>query len=76
MTPFALHMSVSGFTLYHGAKEALRHQEQQLDPVSLHERILEDQRHLRDLVLTRNQDRPHIIPRKGRGCPRFEVILM
>jgi hypothetical protein len=47
------------------AKEALRAQEQHLDPVALHERILKDERHLRDLVLTRNQDQPHIIPRKG-----------
>jgi len=47
------------------AKEALRAQEQHLDPVALHERILADERHLRDLVLTRNQDQPHIIPRKG-----------
>jgi len=47
------------------AKEALRHQEQKLDPVALHERILKDQRRLRDLVLTRKQDQPHITPRKG-----------
>ena len=47
------------------AKEALRRQEQHLDPVALHDTILEDQRHLRDLVLTRNYDQPHIIPRKG-----------
>ncbi|RIE17220.1 hypothetical protein [Candidatus Cryosericum septentrionale] len=47
------------------AKEVLRAQEQHLDPVALHDTILEDQRHLRDLVLTRNYDQPHIIPRKG-----------
>jgi len=50
------------------AKEVLRAQEQHLDPVALHERILKDERHLRELVLTRNQDQPHIIiPRKGMG---------
>jgi len=61
------------------AKEALRAQEQHLDPVALHERILADERHLRELVLTRNQDQPHIIPRKGTGVatlPGFEEILM
>jgi hypothetical protein len=42
-------------------------QYQCLDPVTLHERILEDQRRLWDLVLTRNQDQFHIIPRKARG---------
>ena len=47
------------------AKEALRHQEQHLDPVALHDTILEDERRLRDLVLTRKQVQPHIIPRKG-----------
>ena len=47
------------------AKEALRHQEQHLDPVALHDTILTDERHLRELVLTTKQDRPHIIPRKG-----------
>jgi len=47
------------------AKEALRHQEQHLDPVALHDTILKDERHLRELVLTTKQDRPHIIPRKG-----------
>ena len=46
-------------------KETLRRQEQHLDPVALHDTILEDQRRLRDLVLTRNHDQPHIIPRKG-----------
>lgn len=48
------------------AKEALRHQYQRLDPVALHERILQDQWRLRDLVLARNQDQPHIIPRKAK----------
>ena len=47
------------------AKEVLRHQYQKLDPVALHDTILKDQRRLRDLVLARNHDRPHIIPRKG-----------
>ena len=47
------------------AKEVLRYQYQCLDPVALHERILQDQQRLRDLVLTRNHDQPHIIPRKG-----------
>jgi hypothetical protein len=47
------------------AKEALRVQYQCLDPVALHERILADERHLRDLVLTRKQVQPHINPRKG-----------
>jgi hypothetical protein len=47
------------------AKEALRAQYQCLDPVALHDTILADERHLRDLVLTRKQDQPHIIPRKG-----------
>jgi hypothetical protein len=41
--------------------QLLRHQEQQLDPVPLHERILADERHLRGLVLTRKQGQPHII---------------
>jgi hypothetical protein len=40
-------------------------QYQRLDPVALHERILEDQRRLRDLVLTRKQVQPHINPKKG-----------
>jgi hypothetical protein len=48
------------------AKEALRHQYQCLDPVALHDTILEDQRRLQDLVLARKQDQPHIIPRKAR----------
>ena len=48
------------------AKEALRAQEQHLDPVALHERILQDQRRPRDLVLTRDHDQPHIIPRKAK----------
>jgi len=48
------------------AKEALRHQEQHLDPVPLHDTILKDQRRLRDLVLTRNHDQPYIIPRKAK----------
>jgi hypothetical protein len=47
------------------AKEALRAQEQHLDPVALHERILADERHLRDLVLIRKQVQLHINPRKG-----------
>ena len=47
------------------AKEALRAQEQYLDPIALHDTILADKRHLRELVLTRNQDQPHINPRKG-----------
>jgi len=47
------------------AKEVLRHQYQKLDPVALHDTILKDQRRLRDLVLARNHDQPHIIPRKG-----------
>ena len=47
------------------AKEALRVQYQCLDPVALHERILADERHLRDLVLTRKQVQLHINPRKG-----------
>ena len=47
------------------AKEVLRHQYQKLDPVALHDTILKDQRHLRDLVLTKKQVQPHIIPRKG-----------
>jgi len=42
-----------------------RAQERHLDPVALHDTILADERLLRDLVLTRNQDQPHIIPRKG-----------
>ena len=33
------------------AKEALRAQEQHLDPVALHERILADERHLREAVV-------------------------
>jgi len=49
-----------------GTKEALRAQEQHLDPVALHERILADERHLRELVLTTKRGRPHIIPRKAR----------
>jgi hypothetical protein len=44
----------------------LRRQEQHPDPVALHDTILEDERHLRDLVLTKNQDWSHIIPRKAR----------
>jgi len=48
------------------AKEALRRQYEHLDPVALHDTILDDQRHLRDLVLTKKQDRPHVIPRKVR----------
>jgi len=48
------------------AKEAPRAQERHLDPVALHDTLLEDERHLRDLVLTTKQDRPHIIPRKVR----------
>jgi len=55
------------------AKEVLRAQEQHLDPVALHERILKDERHLRELVLTRNQDQPHIIPRKGMGWQLYPV---
>jgi len=47
------------------AKEALRAQYQHLDPVALHDTILADERHLWELVLARNQDQPHIIPRKG-----------
>ncbi|HEY5001320.1 MAG TPA: hypothetical protein VII15_05730 [Candidatus Cryosericum sp.] len=47
------------------AKEALRAQYQHLDPVALHDTILKDERHLRDLVLTRKQVQPHINPRKG-----------
>jgi hypothetical protein len=47
------------------AKEVLRAQEQHLDPVALHDTILADERHLRDLVLTRKHDQPHINPRKG-----------
>ena len=47
------------------AKEALRAQEQHLDPVALHDAILADERHLRDLVLTRKQVQLHINPRKG-----------
>jgi len=47
------------------AKEALRAQYKRLDPVALHDTILEGQQRLRDLVLTRNHDQPHIIPRKG-----------
>lgn len=47
-------------------KEALRTQEQKPDPVALHDMILEDQRHLRDLVLARSKDQPRIIPRKAR----------
>src|SRR5450756_2878085 len=42
------------------AKEALRHQYQKLDPVALHDTILEDQRCLQDLVLARKKDQPHI----------------
>lgn len=49
------------------AKEALRAQYQCLDPVALHDTILADERHLRDLVLTKKQVQPHIIPRKARG---------
>ena len=48
-----------------GTKEALRAQEQHLDPVALHERILADQRRLRELVLTKKQVQPHINLRKG-----------
>ena len=48
------------------AKGALRAQYQCLDPVALHERILEDQQRLQDLVLARKKDQPHIIPRKAR----------
>ncbi|MCX6086346.1 MAG: hypothetical protein NTW63_01140, partial [Caldiserica bacterium] len=47
------------------AKEVLRAQEQHLDPVALHDTILADERHLRDLVLTRKHDQPHINPSKG-----------
>jgi hypothetical protein len=47
------------------AKEALRAQEQPLDPVALHERILADERRLWDLVLARDHTRPHVIPRKA-----------
>jgi len=47
------------------AKEVLRAQERHLDPVALHDTILKDQRHLRDLVLTKKQVQPHINPRKG-----------
>ncbi|MBA4365076.1 MAG: hypothetical protein C0398_03585 [Coprothermobacter sp.] len=46
-------------------KEALRAQEWHPDPVALHDTILADERRLRDLVLTKNKDRPHITPRKG-----------
>jgi len=49
------------------AKEALGQQYQHLDPVTLHDPILEEERRLRDLVLTKKQDRPHIIPRKARN---------
>ena len=49
------------------AKEVLRAQERHLDPVALHDTILEDQRCLQDLVLARKKDQPHIIPRKARG---------
>jgi hypothetical protein len=49
------------------AKGVLRHQEQKLDPVALHDTILQDQRRLRALVLARKQDQLHIIPRKARG---------
>jgi len=48
------------------AKETLRRQYQCLDPVALHDTILEDQRRLQDLVLARKQDQPRIIPRKAR----------
>jgi len=48
------------------AKGVLRHQYQHLDPVVLHDTILEDERHLRDLVLTKKQDQLHITPRKAR----------
>jgi len=49
------------------AKQVLRTQYQKLDPVALHDTILEDQRCLQDLVLARKKDQPHIIPRKAEG---------